>query len=119
MTERNRELCKYLETENFEAEERMIDFYLRCRDADMHFADADRYAICNTLFQYDIGMDNARKIDNWMYKHEEEIYELSYQNRELFERAVRELGLNLDFSNWRTKDFEFYEYFNEKEEVNA
>ena len=99
MTERNKEMCQYLNSEDFEAEEGMIDFYLRCRDADMHFADADRYAICNTLFQYDIGMDNARKIDHWMYEHEEEIYELSYRNKELFEKAARELGLDLDFSN--------------------
>ncbi len=90
-------------------------FYYRCMKADMHCSDADRYAILNTMFGYDIGMDNAEKIDSWMYEHDEEIYELSYRDIELVKQAVTEIGLNLDFSKWIQEDYSKYKFF---EEVN-
>ena len=80
----------------------------------MHYADADRYAILNTLFNYDIGMDNARAIDGWMYEHGEEIYELNPTNIEDKSNvalAVAELGLNLDFSEWIKEDYPEYKFF--------
>lgn len=80
----------------------------------MHYADADRYAILNTLFNYDIGMDNARDIDSWMYHHDEEIYELkatSKEDKSKVALAVAELGLNLDFSGWIKEDYSEYKFF--------
>ena len=91
-------------------------FYYRCMKADMHYADADRYAILNTLFNYDIGMDNARAIDTWMYEHDKEIYELKATNEKHkadVALAVVELGLNLDFSNWIKEEYEEYKFFEE------
>lgn len=108
---RNEELCKYLGIDYFEADDKMIDFYLRCRDAGMDYADADRYAHLNTMFGYDIGMENARQIDEWMYHHDEEVLELVPTNRKLLEKAVRELNVDVDFTNFRTKSVEWYEYY--------
>lgn len=91
----------------------LYSFYYRCMKADMHFADADRYAILNTLFDYDIGMDNARAIDSWMYEHDQEIYELNadHISKMTVALAVAELGLNLDFSRWIKEDYTEYKFF--------
>ena len=92
----------------------LYSFYYRCMEAGIHYADADRYAILNTLFNYDIGMDNARAIDGWMYEHDEEIYELkatSMEDKSKVALAVAELGLNLDFSGWIKEDYTEYRFF--------
>jgi len=88
-------------------------FYYRCLEADMDYADADRYAILNTLLNYDIGMDNARAIDGWMYEHDEEIYELGVDedSKALVMKSVEELKLNINFSNWITEDYKHYKFF--------
>ena len=107
----------YLEIEMEDGTEyldELYSFYYRCMEADMHYADADRYAILNTLFNYDIGMDNARTIDHWMYEHDEEIYELkatSTEDKAKVALAVAELGLNLDFSRWIAEDYTEYKFF--------
>lgn len=51
---------------NTDLSDEFYSFYYKCMKADMHYADADRYAILNTLFNYDIGMDNARSVDQMM-----------------------------------------------------
>ena len=108
------EVSKYLEIDYHITDEACV-FYYRCMEEDMHYADADRYAILNTLFNYDIGMENARAIDEWMYLHNEEIYELSAtktEDKSLVALANAELGLNLDFSGWITEDYKEYKFFN-------
>ena len=108
------EVLEYLECEDGDYADEFYSFYYRCMKADMHFADADRYAILNTLFGYDIGMDNARAIDSWMYEHDEEIYELNATNNKdkaNVALAVAELGLNLDFSRWIEEDYTEYKFF--------
>ena len=101
------EVLNYLELDiyddNTDYSDDFYSFYYRCMKAKMHYADADRYAILNTLFNYDIGMDNARAIDSWMYEHDGEIYELNptdMKDKAKVALAVAELGLNLDFSGW-------------------
>ena len=88
-------------------------FYYRCMMAGMHCADADRYAILNTLLNYDIGMDNARAIDSWMYEHDEEIYELNNgeDSKALIMQAIAELELNVSSDNWIKEDYKFYKFF--------
>ena len=93
----------------------LYSFYYRCMMAGMHMADADRYAILNTLLNYDIGMDNANEINSWMYEHDEEIYELNNgeDSKALVKQAVVELGLNVDFKNWIAEDYRYYKFFEE------
>ena len=112
--ERIKELCDYLwvDIEYDDANDKMIGFYLRCKDADMHVADADRYAILNTLFQYDIGMENASKLNTWTYEHGLEIYEYKTDiSKGVLEYACEQLGIKLDFSNYRAEEFEEYSYY--------
>ena len=112
------QVLNYLELDiydnNADLSDEFYSFYYKCMKADMHYADADRYAILNTLFNYDIGMDNARSIDKWMYENGEEIYELkatSKEDKSKVALAVAELGLNLDFSGWITEDYTEYKFF--------
>lgn len=89
-------------------------FYSKCREEGLHHADADRYAILNTMFDYDIGMDAAMAINNWMYEHSTDIYDVSansVSDKAMIALAVCELGLNLDFSNWIKEDYEEYKFF--------
>ena len=113
-----RKVLEYLELDVYDNNDDISDefysFYYRCKKAPMHYADADRYAILNTLFNYDIGMDNARAVDHWMYEHGEEIYELkatSEDDKSKVALAVAELGLNLDFSGWIKEDYSEYKFF--------
>lgn len=104
------EVSDYLEIDYHIADDECA-FYYRCMMADMHYADADRYAILNTLFDYDIGMENAQKIDEWMYNHDEDIYDLKPEDKSLVVLASAELRLNLDFSGWITEDYKTYKFF--------
>ena len=112
-----REVLEYLELDvydnNADLPDELYSFYYRCKQAEMHYADADRYAILNTLFNYDIGMENSRVIDNWMYEHDEEIYELtnSKESKMLVALAVAELGLKIDFSGWIEENYTEYKFF--------
>lgn len=108
------DVINYLECESGDYPDEFYAFYYRCMMADMHYADADRYAILNTLLNYDIGMDNAKAIDSWMYEHDEEIYELKatrMEDKALVALAVAELGLNLDFSGWIKENYAEYKFF--------
>ena len=88
-------------------------FYHRCMEARMDYADADRYAILNTLFNYDIGMENARSIDHWMYENDNDIFELDAREKDkrLLRQAAKELGIGLDFSNFATEEYTAYKFF--------
>lgn len=108
------DIANYFETDYTNYPDEVYAFYHRCMMAGMHYADADRYAILNTMFNYDIGMENARQIDGWMYEHDEEIYELIATNMEhkaLVALAVAELGLDIDFSGWIKEDYTEYKFF--------
>lgn len=108
------EVIEYLDCEYGDYTDEFYAFYYRCMMAGMHCADADRYAILNTLFNYDIGMENARAIDSWMYEHDEEIYELkatSDSDKKIVMIAVAEIGLNIDFSGWIKEDYTEYKFF--------
>ena len=110
------EVSDYLEIDYHIADDECA-FYYRCMMADMHYADADRYAILNTLFDYDIGMENAQKIDEWMYNHDEDIYDLKPEDKSLVVLASAELRLNLDFSGWITEDYKTYKFFEQEGNV--
>lgn len=108
------DVLNYLESEEFtDFPDELYSFYYRCMKADMSIGDADRYAILNTLLNYDIGMENARAIDCWMYERDEEIYELnnSENSKQLVMLAVEDLGLNIDFSGWIKEDYTHYNFF--------
>lgn len=114
-------VCDHLEIDvdyNIRYDYNLYVFYHKCMKRGMHYADADRYAILNTLIGYDIGAEAASIIDSWMYEHDEEIYELTSceKDKQLVMTAAAEHNLNIDFTNWLKEDYEEYKFFNQEEE---
>lgn len=98
------------------------EFYIKHLIEGWDICDIDRMAHLNTLFGYDIGADNAMKIDWWLwdtdvndikdeYPMGYDTLELEYKNKEFVQHCVEKLGLDLSFDKWRTEDFKYYEYY--------
>mgnify|MGYP007038252458 CR=1 FL=1 len=114
MKEFRQEVCDYIESEYFDMPEPMVNFYLRCKENGIHYADADRYAILCTIFQYDVGMESARTLDNWLYEHNEEIYEMTsnpVEYKDILIQACEATNVNLDFNHFRTEPINEYTFF--------
>lgn len=94
------------------------EFYIKHLMDGYHVFDIDRAAWLNTLFQYDIGIENALRITDYLWNMDDEIeiLELTYKDKELVEKVNEELNLGLDFSKWLTEEVPAYQYFNEKGE---
>ena len=88
-----------------------MEFYIKHTMEGEYVFDIDRAAWLNTLFGYDIGYENAREIDSYLYERDEEVCELEYTDKVKVKKIVDELGLNLDFSKWATSDVPCYKYF--------
>ena len=81
-------------------------------------ADIDRHAWLNTLFGYDIGFDNAMKIDNWLWGSKDkngeyrdiETLDIGYKDKPLIQLCATELGLDLSFDKWATEEPDVYRY---------
>ena len=96
------------------------EFYIKHLMEGWDICDIDRMAHLNTLFGYDIGVDNWSKIDSELWCNEKywddtgcgvEIMELGYTDKEFIQKVCNELGLDLSFDKWRTEDFKCYEYY--------
>ncbi len=81
--------------------------------------DIDCYAHLNILFGYDIGFNNAMRIDCWLYNPDINemnlelcTLEITYKDKELIEKCCFQCGIDVSFDKWRTTDFDVYEYFN-------
>lgn len=79
--------------------------------------DVDRCAHLNTLFGYDIGYSAALDIDNWLYDPELNrrnlelcALDITYKDKPLIQQCVKELGLDLLFDKWATKEPDVYRY---------
>lgn len=101
-----------------------MEFYIRnLTENTNNIYDIDRYAHLNTLFGYDIGFHNAMEIDYWLwdtdintiadeYPFGLDALDLTYKDKRLAQKAVKERHLDVYFDKWRTEDFDVYEYFN-------
>lgn len=96
------------------------EFYIKHLMEGWDICDIDRMAHLNTLFRYDIGVDNWSKIDSELWDNKKywdsygcgiEILELTYTDKGLIQNVCKEIGLDLSFDKWRTEDFKCYEYY--------
>jgi len=96
------------------------EFYIKHLMEGWDICDIDRMAHLNTLFGYDIGVDNWSKLDSELWSNEKywdsygcgiEIMELRYTDKEFLQKVCKELNLDLSFDKWRTEDFKCYEYY--------
>lgn len=117
------EVIKYFGYENYkeqkdfylnDAPDDLFVFYYNCMMEDIDVCDADRYANLNTVLGYDIGFENFRKIDSYLWCEKDiDLMELSgnEDSKQLIEEAVNVLGLDIDFSKWRNENIESYVYY--------
>lgn len=100
--------------------EKASEFYIKHLMEGWDICDIDRMAHLNTLFGYDIGVDNWSKINSELWNNEKywdsygcgiEIMELTYKDKDFIIQVCHDLNLNLSFGKWRTEDFKYYEYY--------
>ena len=96
-------------------DKKAIEFYFRAvHDFGFSLIDADDYAYLKTLFGYDIGAENAKKIIRWFYEKINSSVEeavLAAQKGALKNICELELGLYLDFSRFASEQPKCYKYF--------
>lgn len=100
--------------------EKATEFYIKHLMEGFDIRDIDEMAQLNTLFGYDIGIDNWSKISSELWCNEKywddygcgiEILELDSKDKELLQNVCKELGLDLSFDKWRTENIKWYEYY--------
>ena len=97
-----------------EAPDDLIKFYYNCKENNIDSCDADRYANLNTVLGYDIGLENFRNIDGYMYCEKD--YDLmdlvgTEACKEMIKEACNVTGIEIDFSNWHDGEIKEYKYF--------
>lgn len=75
-------------------------YYHAMYDNGMSFYEADEYAWLITLFSYDIGVENAKKIIGWYWDDGCSTFEITVDDKEEVKRIAEKLGCDLDFSYW-------------------
>lgn len=106
--------------QNIRDQEKASEFYINHLIEGWDICNIDRMAHLNTLFGYDIGVDNWSKIDSELWGNEKywddygcgvEILELTYKDKPFLKKVVLDIGVDVNFDKWRTKDFKCYEYY--------
>jgi len=100
--------------------EKASEFYIKYLMEGWSIYDIDRMAHLNTLFGYDIGVDNWSKLDYELWGNEKywddcgcgvEIMELIYKDKPFLEKVAHDIDVDVSFDKWRTEDFKYYEYY--------
>jgi len=117
------EIVKYFGYENCENEKSfymneapddLFVFYYNCMGNGIDACDADRYANLNTVLGYDVGFENFRKIDRYLWGEKDfDLMDLfgNEDGKQVIEEAVKVLNLDIDFSNWKNEDVKTYVYY--------
>ena len=96
------------------------EFYIKHLMEGWDICDIDRMAHLNTLFGYDIGVDNWQKFDSELWGNElywdnygygVEIMELTYKDKPFLKRVALDIGADVSFDKWKMEDFKCYEYY--------
>ena len=118
------EVIKYFGYENYENEKNhymseapddLFVFYYNCMMKNIDVCDADRYASLNTVLGYDVGFNNFREIDLYLWGEKDfDLMDLfgNENGKQIVEEAVKVLNLDIDFSKWNNEDIESYAYYN-------
>lgn len=107
----------YKEQKDFymnEAPDDLFVFYYNCMMEDIDVCDADRYANLNTVLGYDIGLENFRKIDSYLWCEKDiDLMELSGNDdsKQLIEEVVNVLGIDINFEKWNYEEVNSYVYY--------
>lgn len=100
--------------------EKASEFYIKHLMEGWSICDIDRMAHLNTLFGYDIGVDNWSKLDSELWGNKKywdkygcgiEILELTYKDKSFLKRVALDVSADVSFNKWRMEDFKCYEYY--------
>ena len=100
--------------------EKASEFYIKHLMEGWDICDIDRMAHLNTLFGYDIGVDNWSKFDSELWSNKKywddygcgvEIMELTYKDKPFLEKVAHDISVDVNFDKWRTEGFIWYEYY--------
>lgn len=118
------EVVKYFGYENCDeqknyylndAPDDLFKFYLYCMDNGLDACDADRYANLNTVLGYDVGFENFKKIDGYLWCEKDyDLIELfgNESGKEIIKEAVDILNIDIDFSKWKNEsEIKCYVYY--------
>lgn len=96
-----------------ECGEKCINFYYKQISKGFGLLDADDYAQLNTLFGYDIGDENFKKINDELWERDIRALELNpdKDSKEEVRDVCEAIGLEMDFSKWRMNPIDEYLYF--------
>lgn len=99
--------------------EKCINFYYSLISDGWDLIDVDEYAMLNTLLGYDIGKENAAKINRDLWEHNIETLELdtTEEVKDIIRESAVRCEIQLDFTRWRQEPIECYEYYQEDEEL--
>lgn len=106
--------------ESINEHSKATEFYIKHLMEGFDIRDIDEMAQLNTLFGYDIGIDNWSKISSELWGNKiywdkygcgVEILELDSKDKELLQKVCKDLNLNLSFDKWRTENIKWYEYY--------
>ena len=122
---RDEAICTLLGNDIFTEEdiknhEKASEFYIKHLMEGWDICDIDRMAHLNTLFGYDIGVDNWQKFDSELWGNElywddygcgVEIMELTYKDKPFLKRVALDIDADVSFDKWKMEDFKCYEYY--------
>lgn len=96
-----------------ECGEKCINFYYKQISKGFGLLDADDYAQLNTLFGYDIGEENFRKLNDELWERDIRASELNpdEDSKEEVMDICNAIGLEMNFSKWRMEPINEYLYF--------
>lgn len=103
--------------EDINNHEKASEFYIKHLMEGWDICDIDRMAHLNTLFGYDIGVDNWSKFDSELWGNwgdcgcGVEILELTYKDKPFLKKVAHDIGVDVNFDKWRAEDFKCYEYY--------
>lgn len=92
----------------------LFQFYYYCMQSDIDVCDADRYANLNTMVGYDVGLENFRAIDNYLWCEKDyDLLELSANDscKQIIKNVIEVLNLDIDLSKWRMEEPKSYIYY--------
>lgn len=87
---------------------KMFSHYWTCIICGMDLYDADRYAKLNHTFGYNIGLNNFHIMNEWLYKHDYDIFDFigSVEEIKVIKECVSRCYLDIDYNNvdWNKLD---------------
>ena len=108
--------CGYERGTRFLCPQGFAFYYNQNRINKLDLCDADRYAHLNTIMGYDVGIDEFREIDTYVWNYDNDLLEFTGNSYDMamVEKISEVANLNLDFSKWRDYSEKLESDFNKR-----